>query len=177
VLAGASVARAQAPAPTPAPEIHARAAAIIPPRVIPRVLPRPLRNPRVQQVAVRINASLGKVKSYAREHPEEIRDAFENLTDVIELALDLWDPGDPDTCKPVIEPLCRSVAPRHDSYWPAVGIVLVGPRAGTRVALTCQGTIRGQLAYYTPTLRAAFFVPQVWTYWYPGPVPRMAPCR
>jgi hypothetical protein len=180
VLAGASAARAQEPVPTP--QTNARAAghisAIIPPRVIPlRVVPVARRTPRVQQWAAHVNGFWPRVKLYAREHPDEILDAFGDLGDVIETAVDLWDPSDPRTCKPVIEPLCTSVAQKHNSYWPAVGIVLVGPNAGTRVALTCQGTIRGQLAYYTPTLRAAFFVRQVWTYWYPGTVPRMAPCR
>jgi hypothetical protein len=178
VLAGASVARAQAPAPapTPTPEISARAAAIIPPRIIPRVLPRPLRSPRALQAAAKINTSWGKVKTFATEHSDEIHDAAEHLRDAIELAIDLYQDSHGNTCAPAIEPLCTPYRIAHDASRPAFGMLLIGPYAGRAVAITCWATSGGRLVYYTPTLRKYFYAQHVWTPWYPSVVPILDRC-
>jgi hypothetical protein len=178
LLAGATAAHASTPAPTQRPAVSAgHVDAVIPPRIFPiRLVPIALRTPRVQRTVSRINAYWVRVKTYAREHPDEIVERFEDLSDAIELALDAWDQDDPSTCTPVIEPICARYPVRHSARWPVYGIVLAGPYAGTRVWLTCQGYVRGALAYYTPTVRKAFFARYVWTYWYPGAVPNMASC-
>jgi hypothetical protein len=176
VLAGASVARADAPAPTPTPKINARAAAIIPPRIIPRVLPRPLRTPRALQVAARINKSWGKVKTYTAKHSEEIHDAAEHLRDAIELALDLYEDSQGNTCAPAIEPLCTPYRIAHDASRPAFGMLLIGRYAGRAIAITCWATSSGRLVYYTPTLGKYFYAQYVWTPWYPRTVPILDRC-
>ena len=178
LLAGATAADASTPAPTPRSAVTAgHVDAVIPPRIFPiRLVPVALRTPRVERTVSRINASWVRVKSYAREHPDEILERIEDLRDAVELALDALDQDDPSTCTPVIEPICARVPLRHGARRPAYGIVLAGPYAGTRVWLTCQGYVRGALAYYTPTLRKAFFARYVWTYWYPALVPNMARC-
>ena len=174
VLAGASVARADAPAPTT--QIHARAAAIIPPRIIPRVLPRPLRTPRAVRVAARINTSWGKVKTYTATHADEIHDAAEHLSDAIELALDLYQNSQGNTCAPAIEPLCTPYRIAHNASRPAFGMLLIGPYAGRAIDITCWTTSSGRLFYYTPTLGKYFFAPYVWTPWYPSVVPVLDHC-
>jgi hypothetical protein len=180
LLAGATAAHAHAPASTQRPSAASagHVAAVIPPRVFtPRLIPAALwRAPRVQRAVTRINGYWQRVKTYAKEHPDEILERCEDLSDLVDLALDAWEADDPRTCKPIIEPLCRSVAPRHDARWPAYGIVLAGRYAGRAIWLTCQGYSNGRLAYYTPTLRTAFYARYVWTYWYPQPVPNMAYC-
>jgi hypothetical protein len=178
LLAGATAAHASTPAPTQRTAVSAgHVDAVIPPRIFPiRLVPVALRTPRVQRTLSRINASWVRVKTYAREHPDEFLERLKELRDAIELARDAWDEDDPSTCTPVIEPFCARVPLRHDARRPAYGIVLAGPYAGTRVWLTCQGYVRGALAYYTPTVRKAFFARYVWTYWYPGAVPNMASC-
>jgi hypothetical protein len=179
LLAGATAAHAGAPAPSQRTAVSAgHVDAVIPPRIFPiRLVPAVLRrSPRVQQAVTRINSYWPRVKAYVREHPDEILERFEDLSDAIELALDAWDRDDPSTCRPIIEPVCARGPMLHNRRWPAYGIVLAGPYAGRGVWLTCQGYVRGALAYYTPTLRGALFARNVWTYWYPRAVPNMAFC-
>jgi hypothetical protein len=178
LLVGATAAPASTPAPTQRTAVAAgHVDAVIPPRIFPiRLVPIALRTPRVQRTVSRINAAWVRVKTYAREHPDEILERIEDLSDAIELALDAYDEDDPSTCTPVIEPICARFPLAHGPRRPAYGIVLAGPYAGTRVWLTCQGYVRGALVYYTPTVRKLFYARYVWTYWYPGAVPNMASC-
>jgi hypothetical protein len=173
-LAGASVARAEAPAPTPQP--NARAAAVIPPRIFPRVLPGPLRTPLAREAAAKINTSWGKVKPLAAKHEDEVLDALDHLRDAIEIAFELYQDSEPHKCAPVIERLCTPSPIAHDASRPAFGMILIGPYAGTRVAITCWGTSTGRLVYYTPTLGKYFYAKYVWTPWYPSVVPILDRC-
>jgi hypothetical protein len=178
VLAGASVARAEGP--VPAPQTNARAAghvsAFIPPRLFPRVLPRPLRTPRALQAAAKINTSVGKVKTLAAKHEDEIHDALEHLRDGIELALDSYEDSQPHKCAPIIERLCTPSPIAHDASRPAYGMILIGPNAGRAVAISCWWMSARGLVYYTPTLGKGFYAKYVWTPWYPRPVPILDRC-
>jgi hypothetical protein len=177
LLAGATAAHASTPAPTQRTGVAAgHVDAVIPPRIFPiRLVPVAFR-PRVQRVVSRMTTTWGSVKVYIREHPDEIAEGFEKLRDGIEEALDAWDRLDPDTCTPVIEPICAGRPLPHNAASPAQGIILAPPFVGAYVSLTCRHDFRAGPAYYTPTLRRWVLASYVWTYWYPALVPNMARC-
>jgi len=155
---------------------------IPPPRLPENVQPRePLTVPRVQPVIQQAHASWDGVASLVESRPERIArataEAIEHLRQGLQIAFDAWDRLHPRaTCQPIIEPICGAPL-RHSVFNPAYGMVLLGPYAGRRLAITCGLVRNGVVVYFDPRYRNLLW-PKfiVWTPWSPLTVPNLGVC-